>query len=148
MFRFSSGAKTVGAGFPRPPSTYNVHILYWKLLSILDFKPKYCFGQVFLTEVMLFSEFSCRKRKSRKILTESVECAKMIIKSITLLGNEARICQFFLRHCGHSTMDKIWTFITNRKNAPAQKDCLTQEEMSTLHAVIKGNCRWDMGETL
>ena len=36
-------------------------------------------------------------------------------------------------------MDKIWTFITNRKNAPAQKDCLTQEEMSTLHAVIKGN---------
>ena len=60
----------------------------------------------------------------------------MIIKSITLLGSEARICQFFLRHCGHSTMDKIWTFITNRKNAPAQKDCLTPEETSTLHAVI------------
>ena len=59
-----------------------------------------------------------------------------LAEQMMLLGTGAAVYQFFLSHCGRSTTDEIWTFITNLKKTPAQKNCLTPEETSTLHAVI------------
>ena len=75
-------------------------------------------------------------RAAKGLVKTGILNEERLAEQMMLLGTSAAVYQFFLNHCGRSTTDEIWTFITNLKNSPAQKNCLTPEETSTLHAVI------------
>jgi hypothetical protein len=48
-----------------------------------------------------------------------------LIEKMMVLDEQSAIYQFFLSHCGRSTTDEIWTFITNLKTHPPQQKPLT-----------------------